>query len=129
MDDWHEAAGEGRYRVELKVTRLGPDLNFSLYGGQAPHIGAAALAEPRPSLKGEGFSASASVICVTGHKEDLLARNLALEAAARLNCRVLVGAGLHLDGAGEEDIEILLANCRQAVEAMLTRLEAAGPPS
>jgi len=126
MSDWLESAGEGRHRVELKATRLGPDFSFCLGGGQAPHIGVAALAVPRPGLDGRGLSASASVLCVTGHKEDQLARELALAAAARLDCRVLVAAGLHIDGASAEDIEILLANSRKAFEIMLERLSGAG---
>ena len=75
------AAGEGAHRVEALCALAGPDLCLCLAGGESPHIGAAALAVPRESLRGGGEpSASASVLCVTGHKEDELARDAALRA-------------------------------------------------
>ena len=77
----------------------------------------------RESLREGGEpSASASVLCVTGHKEDELARQTALRFAARLNCRVLVSAGLHIDRAAERDIALLLDNCRAALDLALERL-------
>ena len=79
---------------------------------------------PRESLRGDGEpSASASVLCVTGHKEDELARDTALRFAARMGCRVLVSAGLHIDRAGENDIALLLGNCRVALDLALAGLE------
>lgn len=119
------AAGKGAYRVEVLCALLGGDICLCIGGGAQPHIGAAALAVPRESLRGSGeLSASASVLCVTGHKEDELARETALCFAARLGVRVLVSAGLHIDRAGKEDIEQLLDNCRDALDLALERLEA-----
>lgn len=117
------AAGEGAYRVEALCALAGPDLCLCIAGGESPHIGAAALAVPRESLREGGeLSATASVLCVTGHKEDELARQTALRFAARLNCRVLVSAGLHIDRAAERDIALLLDNCRAALDLALERL-------
>ena len=117
------AAGEGAHRVEALCALAGPDLCLCLAGGERPHIGAAALAVPRESLRSGGEpSASASVLCVTGHKEDELARDAALRFAARLNCRVLVSAGLHIDRADGHDIAVLLDNCRAALDMALERL-------
>ena len=118
------AAGEGAHRVEVLCARPGPDLCLCIAGGESPHIGAAALAVPRESLRGDGeSSASASVLCVTGHKEDELARAAALRFAVRLGCRVLVSAGLHIDGAMASDIALLLGNCHAALDLILDRLE------
>ena len=118
------AAGEGAHRVEVLCALLGGDICLCIGGGERPHIGAAALAVPRKSLRGGGEpSASASVLCVTGHKEDELVRETALRFAARLGGRVLVSAGLHIDEAREEDICLLLDNCRAALGLALERLE------
>ena len=117
------ATGEGAHRVEVLCASVGPDLCLCIAGGESPHIGAASLAVPRESLRGDGEpSASASVLCVTGHKEDELARDTALRFASRLNCRVLVSAGLHIDRAAERDIALLLGNCRSALDMALGRL-------
>jgi len=118
------AAGEGEHRVEVLFTLMGADVCLCIGGGRSPHIGAAALAVPRESLRRDGGrSASASVLCVTGHKEDELAREAALRFAARLGGRVLVSAGLHIDLADAGDIRLLLDNCRAALDLALEKLE------
>ena len=123
MRSFSVAAGEGVHQVEILCALLGDDICLCIGGGESPHIGAAALAIPRDSLRGSGEpSASASVLCVTGHKEDELARETALCFAAKLGGRVLVSAGLHIDLAGEEDIRLLLDNCRTALALTLERL-------
>ena len=117
-------AGQGLHRVEALAVLMGGDVSLCLAGGPGPHIGAAALAVPRGSLQENGrLSASASVLCVTGHMEDLLARRAALKIAAHLNRRVVVSAGLHLDDAGPEDIELLQANSDRAVDLILEKLQ------
>lgn len=109
----------GRIGITMTAQRLGPDLNLSLFGGEAPHIGAVALAQPRASLKGDGSpSASCSVLTLCGHKEDELARALALELATRLGCNVCVACGIHQDDILQEEIRGVLAE----VEGMKTRL-------
>ena len=124
MRSFNVAAGEGAHRVEVLCTLIGADVCLCIAGGRPPHIGAAALAVPRESLRRDGeLSASASVLCVTGHKEDELAREAALRFAARLGGNVLVSAGLHIDRAGARDISLLLENCRAALDLALEKLE------
>ncbi|MDR0826971.1 MAG: hypothetical protein LBN33_03710 [Desulfovibrio sp.] len=106
------AAGAGQHKVEAMVIACGKDILVALGGGTNCHIGATATAVPRPSLAdGAKLSASASVLCVTGHKEDEIARGTALSLASACNCVVTVVAGIHIDGATSEDIAILKRNC------------------
>ena len=117
MQSIHVQFGQGRYRVEATVVVNGADLAVTVGGGSLYHIGAVALALPRPSLAVPNLiSASASVICVTGHKEDELARAAALRLAARFNRVVVVSVGLHLDGASPQDIDTLTVNFHALVE-------------
>lgn len=110
------SCGEHPYRVEIAVALCGPDISLTVGGGDAYHIGAAALAVPRPSLADPAApSASASVICVTAHKEDELARAAALELATEFGCRVTVSAGIHVDDATADDIKLLLGNYAAAL--------------
>lgn len=105
------SAGEHPYAVEAIAVFCGPDLAVSFIGGDGPHIGAVALGIPRPSLADASApSASASVLCVTAHKEDELARNAALELATAVGCRVNVTVGLHVNSATGEQIRQLAAN-------------------
>lgn len=104
------SVGEGRYEITAVVTFCEQDLAVIMTGGKA-HIGTAALAVPRPSLTGNPeISATASVLCVNGHREDGLARESSLYLAAKINASVLVAVGMHLDDAKAADIEQLVTN-------------------
>jgi len=109
--------------VVLRAQRLGDDLVVTLGGGTRSHVGAAAVAQPRPSLKGDGtVSATASVIALLGHKEDELARWAALRLASQLNAVVVVTAGIHVDNATPDQIRQLDAAARGLVEELATEL-------
>ena len=119
----NERCGTGWHCVEASALRCGNDLVVALQGGTRHHIGATAMAVPRPSLADSSVvSSSASVLCVTGHKEDELARGAALRLSAALACTVTVVAGLHVDDATSGDIKLLLENCGHVVEQLTARL-------
>jgi len=117
-------SGVEPYKITAVVTFCGQDLAVIITGGKA-HIGAAALAVSRPSLTGTPeISATASVLCVNGHKEDGLAREASLYLAATSNASVLVSVGLHLDDAKASDIEQLVLNTKQLIEKIGANLMA-----
>lgn len=96
------------------VVRCGDDLTVVIGGGEKQHIGAVAVGMPRPSLKDKNVvSSSASVLCLTGHKEDLLARSAALELAKLLGHTVTVTVGLHIDDAPVAAISLLEENFQE----------------
>lgn len=113
-------AGERQYAVEADVIICGKDINICIGGGEVYHIGASALAVPRKSLAdGESNSASASVLCAVGHKEDELARKSALELSALFHCKVNITVGMHIEHATKEDIRVLSEN----YEAVLKKVK------
>jgi gallate decarboxylase subunit D len=114
------AEGQVPYVVEAMVTLCGTDIAVNIGGGLRPHIGAVALAMPRPSIRSDGnISATASVLCILGHKEDVLARTAALHLARAFHKVVLVSVGLHVENATSEDIECLNKN----FDILLTLIE------
>lgn len=111
--------GTGVYKVEATAVQCGQNFNICIGGGDTYHIGAVALGLPRPSLaEAERTSASASVLCVTSHKEDEIARAAALSLATVLKTRVVVTCGLHIDNALQGDIEILYENYLALLEQL-----------
>ena len=89
----------------LQATAMGKDWNVVITGGEIPPMGAVALGIPRPSLQNpEATSASVSVLTLTGHKEDEVARPAAHFLAGRLNVPVVVSCGIHNDDIRPEDI-------------------------
>ncbi|MDQ0204305.1 hypothetical protein [Pectinatus haikarae] len=116
--------GEGKHHVCLHTVFCGKDAILSIAGGDVPHIGAVAVAVPRKSLTGDGsHSASVSVICIAGHKEDELARSIALRLSALWFCNVTVSAGIHINDVEKEDIVILRKNIEELVENIIDKVK------
>lgn len=114
---------EGKYDIEAAVRVIGTDLLVAIWGGEQPHIGAVATALPRPSLSdSRRISASASVFCLVGHKEDQLARTVALKIASALNTPVVVTAGIHWDNLDENGIRTVLENSRILTDLILEQV-------
>ncbi|MCL2761400.1 MAG: hypothetical protein FWD70_07125 [Desulfuromonadales bacterium] len=118
------SAGNEPYKIFIDTVFVGEDLLITLSGGEKPHIGAVAAASPYPSsaepLK---LTASASVITYSGHKEDEVARSLALRVSSLLGVKTVVVAGIHIDNATENDLKLLLENVEKAVSCLLDDLK------
>lgn len=85
-------------RISLSVRAMGEDLCVTVCGGDRPHIGSVAIAEPRPSLEREGaWSSTVSTYNFTGHKDDAVAVKAAHLIASALRRRVVVLCGIHYD--------------------------------
>ncbi len=116
----------GRYEIKVSATWMGEDLLVTIRGGRA-HIGAVALAQPRPSLKEAGItSATASVLCVVGHKEDAVVKTASERLSAALNVRVVAAAGMHWDDLDAEAIRGILNRVDALVETMVRHLKSDG---
>jgi len=110
----------------LNAQFLGKDICLTLTGGgklNSAHIGAVALAVPRMSLSGQGISATASLLTVSGHKEDLLVRTLALNVAKRTNVTVVCICGIHIDNGQVKDFILVKGMAKQLIESFLAELE------
>lgn len=91
MDQYYE-----NFRVRLHAEYMGSDLCITICGGDSPHIGSVAIAEPRESLNGDGQpSATVSTFNFLGHKDNEVADALAYTVSSQLRCRVVVLCGIH----------------------------------
>lgn len=89
----------------VEVRRLGDDYHILVSGGECPHIGCTVLAIPRTSLDGSGkMSSTASVLNVTGHKDEEVCRYLAEKVSAGKKTTVVCTGGIHMDGITKEQI-------------------------
>lgn len=98
--------------IVLSARRQGGDCLVSVTGGDAPHIGAAALCADGEIRR----------LDRNGHREGELAAELAERAAARLGCCVCAVCGIHFDGITRTEIASVLAAVREMADAWL------GPP-
>ena len=110
------------YNLEAFVKEIGQDLLIAIWGGRH-HIGAVAVAQPRPSLKDQSLrSATASVFCYPGHKDDIVAKEAAEKVSSALNTNVTVMAGIHWDDIDEEGIKAVIKNSRQLVTMIIEEI-------
>jgi gallate decarboxylase subunit D len=122
--EFYVATTDGSYRLEANVRLIGDDLLVAVWGGDKPHIGAVAVAQPRPSLRPphDKISASASVICLLGHKDDIFAKAAAESLAAAINRPVVVSAGMHWDQIDAGGIERVGESSQQLIALILQEL-------
>ena len=142
-------AGSGRARLRLRALRMGGDVCLLLDGGDAPHIGAVALAArqdtpvalaPRRDAPVElglrqdaphiGAVALAprqdapAVLALPGHREDQLARQLARRVSQELHVAATVLCGIHIDHITQEELAQVLRTAEQLVRTALPLLAA-----
>jgi hypothetical protein len=100
---------------------------LTLVGGERPHVGAVAIGIPRPSLSRSAQPrATTSVLTVTGHKDDELARPLADALARRSGLTAVVVAGVHVRQPRGRDFERIFRNAERVLEAVLAEVD---PPA
>ncbi|MGD2270341.1 MAG: hypothetical protein PVI06_08080 [Desulfobacterales bacterium] len=119
---------EGTFDLTANVRLIGRDVLVAVWGGEKPHIGAVAVAQPRPSLKNPKVtSATASVFSYVGHKEDDLAKAAAEILAAALNTHVVVTAGIHWDNLTQAGIQKVIDHSQILVDLILERIVSSFP--
>ncbi len=104
------------------VIPMGNDYTICIRDEECGHIGSAVMAIARPSLTGEGMSATSSVLNRLGHKDEEIARRIAENVAASLNCAVVCTCGIHMDGITPEQIRQILDACRGLEQTILNDL-------
>lgn len=110
--------GTGRSRVRLEWRFSGEDILVSVTGGEAPHIGAAALA-----WQEEG-RVEVSPLSVPGHRESELACSCAGAVCRALGRTALVSCGIHIDRAERWEIQRLCDHAALLTERLADRLRA-----
>lgn len=120
-------SGSADLVVEAEAVRIGDDVLVWIYGGERPHIGAVAAAQPRPSLMDPSrTSATASVLTFPGHKEDVVVKLVSERLAAALAANVVVTAGLHWDRLSSEQLATVMARCIEIADLLAAQLKQKG---
>ncbi|MGC1401970.1 MAG: hypothetical protein WA974_03485 [Thermodesulfobacteriota bacterium] len=114
---------EGRFLLQARVILVGDDLLVSIWGGTHPHIGAVALALPRPSLKDrKKTSATSSVLTVLGHKEDQTVKAVSETLSAIFKRNTVVTAGIHWDNLKAEEIKVIVRMTDKLSQKIIDRV-------
>ncbi|MDR0346874.1 MAG: hypothetical protein LBH56_00655 [Coriobacteriales bacterium] len=112
-------AGEGSYKIMLRMWDTARGWTGSLTGGDSPHVGGVILATPRPRTSGGGLTCDLYVVPVHGHKDTEGAMASAKRLCVNLNVPIVLTCGIHKDKASGDDIRLILANCDEVVTRFL----------
>lgn len=102
-------SGSGRYRVWLKTEQIGDDRLYILGGGEQPHIGGVVIWEPE---KG------GQTIILGTHKDHLVLEKLAEKACDKYKVTTVAVGGIHIENATQEEITIIMKNCKELIECI-----------
>ena len=107
--------GEGSQAVELTVQNInGRGLWCSILGGDSPHIGGVIVGNPSIGVSSGHVLCDINQICLPGHR-DAQAGVIVCEALVKATgLPASVTAGIHMDGAGPDDIKQMVANVHEA---------------
>jgi len=114
--------GSGARRVLLEACYLGEQV-LVVITNENGHIGAVALAE----YDVETQRVSTSVLTRISHKDDVVAVGAAYRLAKAGKCAVCVIAGIHIDHATLDDIEVTQQNAALVVDMLVERGFLGGP--
>lgn len=115
---------EANLLVEARAVQIGADILVYIWGGDRPHIGAVAAAQPRPSLANENRrSATCSVLTYLGHKEDEVVKLVSEHLSAALDTHVVVTAGIHRDGLDQDEIKAIGAGIEEIIRQLTAKLK------
>ena len=93
---------------------------LQLYGGTFEHVGSVTVTIPRPSQMNKNrMSVTSSVINLLSHKEEQVGRPAAEKLAVALDLPVVCVAGIHVDGATDDELMLLTGYCEEVVQMLL----------
>jgi gallate decarboxylase subunit D len=123
MDNFSFHIGEGRCRLCLTLYDTGSGMQGLLTGGEKPHVGGVALAVPRPSLTGKGWSSDLYLTPVPNHKDIDLAGPLADQLARIVRQPVTITAGVHSNALTHEELRMINENFKSLIERIIATLK------
>lgn len=110
-------SGQDRYRIQGNLHLCNNGISLTIFGGERPHIGSIVLATPVAT------GVTISVINVTGHRDEVVAREAATRIAEKLDKITAVTAGIHIEDAGKTEIDQLVTNTERLVGKLLEEME------
>jgi hypothetical protein len=127
MKQFELSIQKGHHPLHSISILVGEDLLTCVWGGTKPHIGAVAVALPRPSIADPNVTSStSSVLTLLGHKEDEVVKMVSERLSARLKKNVIAAAGIHWDHLDQDAIVEIMDNCKILTEKIGDMVERDG---
>ena len=115
----------GSHTIFLDVKEIGNDLLIAIYGGDAHHIGGAAVAYPTQSQYRDATTVSVSTMTLPGHKDYVVANTAAEKISRALEIPTIVTVGIHYDNATKKDIDEIISVVDALVQDVISHYQKA----
>jgi hypothetical protein len=102
-------AGEGKYKVWLKLEMLSNERVYILGGGERPHVGSVVVKEPEKELR---------IMKLEGHYDHMVLEPIAIAACEKYKTKIVAVGGVHVDNASKDEIDLLVKNCKELSECI-----------
>lgn len=107
--------GTGRLKVWAEVVPAGDDIVVFIGGGERPHLGSFSFCDASHA----SFCAS-----LPGHKDYIVSAKAATTLSEGLGRTCAVVAGIHVDNATKQEIELLLENSNKCIDLLIRKMKA-----
>ncbi|MEL7563375.1 MAG: hypothetical protein AAGU27_00600 [Dehalobacterium sp.] len=114
--------GRDKHKIKLYVMVTDDGINVLLTGGEKAHVGGVVLTVPRQSLTGSGIGSDSWVVPVPGHKDTIAGEKVGTIICRKTGEVVAVTAGIHIDNALPEDLEMIMENCLQGAQLAASKI-------
>ncbi|MDY6965043.1 MAG: hypothetical protein SVM80_03615 [Halobacteriota archaeon] len=109
--------GEGRCKLYLHAFRMGEDYVVDILG-EGAHVGAIGVG----CYDTVDSRASSSVITMTGHRDDRIAKDGAERISKNTKKTTVLIVGIHLDDITEEEISTIMENSKHIIDIFLEKM-------
>lgn len=110
--------GEGRLGVHILATLTADGVAITLTGGERPHVGGMAMSIPRQQQTELKSRPETWITPRPGHRDSDIATLVAELLCRETGCCTAVIAGIHIDQATREEIDLLLQNSQEATRRL-----------
>lgn len=110
---------QDRVRISIKSILVGQDLCIIISGGDVPHIGCVTLSICGGSMHSNINSCTTSVLNLSGHKDDKVAKYIADKVSPILNRNVVIIGGMHVDNIEPKEIDFILSSSDKIAERII----------
>lgn len=102
-----------RFEIIAIAILCGSDWSISVLGGTRHHIGSISIYDSNSTL----------TQCYPKHKDDQISTYFAQQICNTFHCRVVVNAGIHVDNASKEDIQLLLKYSKKCCSLLIKKMK------
>jgi hypothetical protein len=106
--------GQGKHTIFGYAILSENSVVVQIYGGDTPHVGAVAIF----------FTTGSPPTCIqlAGHKEEQIVKSMVIDFAEKTGRNTVITAGIHVDNATVEDIDILCSNSTRVGEMLISKI-------